>query len=437
MSFFFSGLLYLLVFLVALASVLGLLVGLVNPDAVFPRYGSENTRWKVLKLYGTLSIITILLALVPPGGSPLDQEKQSLSSSESVEQNSGAENPSSEVEGSADSGRNSGGKNQEDTSRTKIVSPQPDTTSTDSVAKRIDGNEQVLALFSLKKGSVDLTEEVTNPKARLEVLPLAFTENQAYYNAAGHEDSNSISRREKLLSYHSSFDVFVDTFSTAQFEVDSVVTTSYLCSELKAGRGHLADSSRIDSNQVGIYGEVARLSQKDRVHHLGMGIAINRDSTGGDSTKSLRRGLGRDTSLTESKYVAFRELGRHYLEVEADSVIETDIHLETITSVDFERDGTTEYLVVAKRKSDNGTHSVAFAGRFTDSGWVELFRDSRASRPSAWGNGLSLMQVVDLDRNNVPEVVFKVGGYEAFSYEIYQYEDGRLAKVFDWTPYGC
>lgn len=438
MSFFFSGLLYLFIFLAALASVLALLVGLIDPESVFPRYGSENTRWKVVKLYGTLSIITVLLALVPPAESSLEQEDQSVSSSaESVKQNSSGENSRSKVKHSAASATDSVRQNQGDTSDTTSLSSEPDTTATDSVVKRIDGTEPVLALFSLKKGSVDLTEEVPNPEARLEVLPLAFIEDQTYYEAAGHEDAELESRREKLLSLHSSFDVFVDTFSTAQFEVDSVVTTSYLCSELQAGRGHLTDSSRIDTSQNDVYGEVARLSQNDRVHRLGMGVAIGRDSIGGDTTMKRRRAPYKDSSLTESKYVAFRELGRHYMEVRADSVVESDVKLETVTPVDFEHDGITEYIVVAKQRSDDGTQSVAFAGRFANSRWVELFQDSRDNRPSAWGNGLNLLQVLDIDGNNIPEVVFQVGGYEAFSYEIYEYRDGGLIKVFDQTPYGC
>lgn len=55
----------------------------------------------------------------------------------------------------------------------------------------------------------------------------------------------------------------------------------------------------------------------------------------------------------------------------------------------------------------------------------------------SWGSGYEFIDAVDIDSDNVPELIFRVDGYEWSGIEIYKYLNGKFIKVLDTGLYGC
>jgi hypothetical protein len=88
-------------------------------------------------------------------------------------------------------------------------------------------------------------------------------------------------------------------------------------------------------------------------------------------------------------------------------------------------------------KFNNTKQSGIFVLNIEGGEVIPLLNEGMENRPSSWGNGYELQDVLDIDGDKIPELIFETKGYESTGYDIYKLENNKYIRVFSDTTYGC
>lgn len=270
-----------------------------------------------------------------------------------------------------------------------------------------------------------------------EILPLTLRTDSAYRAITGWEvpGARDVVRGDSILRVHPRYAVFRRGERIGSVVVDTVVQDHFDCSELFVGKGQVtwevptgpAPSGEAVWRQGSVGGEEV---------DYGLSALVALDDRA-PALDTQHRSIPGSAALTaDQRSLLVDEAGRRLAE-QAGAEAGSEVDVRSLVSYDLDGDGTDEHLLVAGSRGDDRWHSVVLAGHLQDGAWVPLLAESRSEEPDAWGDGYRLLDVLDLDGDAVPEVVFEVGGYEATSYRIFRFTGDAFEEVFSEVLYGC
>lgn len=271
-----------------------------------------------------------------------------------------------------------------------------------------------------------------------EVLPLARYADGAYRTVVGWEipGDADVLRGDSLLAVHRRYAVFRKGRQVGSMVVDSVVRDDFECSELPVGKGTA-------TVEAGAFGAVqptvpmirGRMGGREVRYGLTVLLALDERAPAVDTQG---RSIPDPAALRPDQRSLLVEEATRRVAEQAGQEGGPGVDVRSLTSYDFDGDGTYEHLVVVGATDREGrSHSVVLAGRFRDGRWMPLLAESRSEAPDSWGDGYRLLDVMDLDGDSVPEIVFEVRGYEATSYGIYGFTGEGFEQAFSEVLFGC
>lgn len=250
-------------------------------------------------------------------------------------------------------------------------------------------------------------------------------------------EKKMISQRKALLSKYKSFTVYDRGEIFDSVQIDKTELQDFDCEELSVGIG---DSNSGPSKKLieslsdapVFYGSK---SGRKISYQIKTFIAINSDSP---AAITQRNSSPKPFKLSEEQFKQLKSFAKKYLVQKNAEIKEDEVKIETFLSYDFNNDGIIEHILVAKVENDKTKESSVFVVKFSGNDIVPLLNESLSNEPSSWGNGYSFLDVIDIDGDAIPEIIFEVKGYESTGYEIYHFnKDGYFEKTYSTVTYGC
>jgi hypothetical protein len=268
-----------------------------------------------------------------------------------------------------------------------------------------------------------------------DVLIIASVENGHYVpiedRNIGEESDISESQRSKIIKSHPKYTVFTNGSPTATISFNKTAFENFDCSRLVVGR-----ASKIQEvpQQIPTMGRTGFIDGKDISYSHGVSLAINSSSP---TINTQTRSKPIDTKITSAIQslllnCATTELKKHNKFVRPDSV-----HMSIVTSYSLGPDSSIDYIFSATAETKESNESIAIVANIVNNTAHTRLSLHATNEPSSWGNGYELLDVLDLDGDQVPELVFKVGYYEATGFEIYKMQNHNFQKAFEIVPWGC
>lgn len=258
------------------------------------------------------------------------------------------------------------------------------------------------------------------------------------YKVVSHWDNNikdMISQRKSILEKHKKFKVYRHGELLGELTVSEVHTAPFDCEELFVGSSHeniIHEVKKYESNTSETFGG---FNQNGKFEYKNTRfLAINSDSP---SIQTQQRSRPLSTVVPENTKNLINKYAANALVKQNNQIKETDIKITTLLSYDFNNDSNAEYLVVAKGENDNTKQSGIFVLKIEGSKVIPLLNKGIANRPSSWGNGYELLDVLDIDGDKIPELIFETKGYESTGYDIYKLKNNKYIIVFSDITYGC
>jgi len=292
-------------------------------------------------------------------------------------------------------------------------------------------DKTLIALLVVRE---DLIENCIN-----EEILLIGEYSQGKYGVVSYWDEkikDMVSRRKELLEAHKKFTVFRRGTAIKEITTKKMCTAAFDCDEIIVGSG--ASKSLVNnledfkSNLITIASGFSY--SKEFSYKTTYYVAINTDSP---AINSQQYSIPTHDVISETNKKAIYEYAREELLKKNELIKAQDIKLSTLLAYDLNRDKIKDYIVVAKAENDKTKESGIFVVNIMEKKVVPILAKDLTNRPSSWGNGYELLDVIDLDGDKKPEIIFEVKGYESTGYEIYQFINNRLIEVFDDVIYGC
>jgi len=245
-----------------------------------------------------------------------------------------------------------------------------------------------------------------------------------------------VSSRKVLLNAHEKFTVFSKGTAIKEVTIKEICTTGFDCEELTVGCGeskplvnNLKDfQSNLTTESLG--GSKGKPFWYKTTYY----IALNSDSSAID-TQQYSTPL--NNLIPEEHKKSIYEYAKNKLLQKNELIKSQDINIPTLLTYNLNRDKLKDYIVVAKAENDKTKESGIFVVNVIDDKVVPILAKDLTNRPSSWGNGYKLADVLDIDGDRKPEIIFQVRGYESTGYEIYKWKDNQFIQVFDDVTYGC
>ncbi len=335
-----------------------------------------------------------------------------------------------------------------------IPSKSPFTSSTPS-ASTSDGTN-LIALLWVRKDNL-------KNEYRAEIYPIALLLNGHYLEVS--EDvtqdlrDNSIpditpdriiqfNEKRIIVNAVQSFTVVSNDQELGNFQVEKPIISQFSCSSLITGQGHFQGQTllatifeQIPEEQTSQFKATVRNQKFDESWRTA--IALSRVPSPLVQPPVV-------SQAEESEYrQAAQKVGKEVIGrlLEAQS-LSGEAVVETIQVLDLNRDGTPEILANIKQESSINENT---SQRTNPTGFATLWLTYKDGTPqlletiqavtSATGIQRSphyeFLGAIDMTGDGIEEVLMKRTDYEYSVFEIYEYENNRLNRVFSGAGFGC
>ena len=284
----------------------------------------------------------------------------------------------------------------------------------------------------------DVREDLVRKRTTEEIL-LIGKYSDGKYTVVSHWDNREkiiISKRAVLLKKFDKYKVYRQGVVIKEIIVTKIFTDSFDCEELVVGAGksrntdvsikkHASNNSELSSG----FNKYGNLKYKNTRF-----IAINSNSPSIKTQKKsmpIGNKIKKDTEKQIYDYVS-KKLLRKNREIK-----NGDIKITTLLGYNLNNDNKTDYLVVAKAENNKTKESGVFVLNILKNNITSLLYAGMVNSPSSWGNGYELLDVLDLDGDTIPELIFETKGYESTGYEVYKLKNNKFIKAFGDVIYGC
>jgi hypothetical protein len=97
----------------------------------------------------------------------------------------------------------------------------------------------------------------------------------------------------------------------------------------------------------------------------------------------------------------------------------------------------TAYVFTSVAQAEHTISSLAVVALTDGHSITTRMLESETNESDSWGSGHELLDVIDIDGDAIPELIFTVGYYESTGCEIYKLINNRFTKVYGHVLWGC
>jgi hypothetical protein len=308
----------------------------------------------------------------------------------------------------------------------------------------------LVALFFVKKDNL-------KNEFRGEIYPLALLLNGRYVdvsqdvtldirNNALPERILTINNPRTYLNAIQNFTVISDRQKLGDFQVEKPIVSQFTCSSFITGQGKFQGQTSLQT----VFDQIPKQRESRFNGYI--------RSQQYDQTWRSAIALSQAPALSKSPAVAEADLTRYRQDVLAlgktaitkvanGASVPGEAMVESIQVVDLDRDGSPEIFGQVKQGAapqatgSQRPNPTGFAAVWVSykGGQLQTLETTQAS-VSQFGSErttYNLLETIDLNGDGIDEVIAQRTGYESISFEIYDYKNNRLDRVFSSAGYGC
>lgn len=315
-----------------------------------------------------------------------------------------------------------------------------------TIAARNTGN--LVTLFLVKKDNL-------KNEFRGEVYPIALMLNDRYVeattdvteavrNKASQDRILEIDSQRIIINAVKDFTVISNHQKLGDFQVEKPIVSQFSCSSMITGQGQFQ-------------GQASLQSAFEQIPPARSNRASGSVPQKFDETWKTTIAVSQSTALSQLPTASEADLARYRQDIlplgkaaiaqaakANGTTVSGEAILESIQVVDLDRDGLPEVLGKVKQGEPG-----ANASQRTRTGFAAVWITYKDGKPQLLGtpeasvgsdsnrSPYNLLETIDLNGDSIDEAIVERLGYESVSYEIYEYKNSRLARVFSGAGYGC
>jgi hypothetical protein len=310
--------------------------------------------------------------------------------------------------------------------------------------------DNLFSLFYVRKDN--LTGELIS-----EIYPIALLYRGRYYDASIDVNDHVAGKpnKESYLANFKHFFIFDEEKKLDEFAVAEVTPSQFMCSNILTGKGGLKDSASLSD----IFDQ--------------MSASKSSQSKGYDSNKDFDFSLKWTLAVSKIKKVPAlsivptdKDIDRYKADLinigtpllsayvsDDDNGLNNDLTIERISAFDLDHDGKPEVFAKTKkivRKKVTITQGTEEKEECSnDTVYLNLWLTYKKGSPQvilnllsyeregSWGSGYDLVGTIDINGDGIEEVVIRNSGWEFVEFEIYEYRNDKLERVFHGAGFGC
>ncbi|RAM47972.1 MAG: hypothetical protein C6Y22_30410 [Hapalosiphonaceae cyanobacterium JJU2] len=323
------------------------------------------------------------------------------------------------------------------------------TTAPQSLARETISSNLV-ALFLVKKDNL-------KNEFRGEVYPIALMLNDRYLEISNDVtgDIRNDASRDRIIQMNNqrivfnaikNFTVISDNQKLGEFQVEKPIVSQFACSSIITGQGSF-------QGQTSLQTVFAQIPQKRSGRFTGyVGNQRFNEIWRTAIAISQAPSLSKPPAASEADLARYRQtvltFGKAAIaQVSNGKPVPDEVVVESIRVVDLNQDGSPEIFGKVKQKNATNVNAsqqldpIGFATVWLTykDGKPQLLETTQAA-VSLLGSQRSpsdLLETIDINGDGIDEAIIKRTGYESTSFEIYEYKNNQLNRVFSGAGYGC
>ncbi|MBI4779808.1 MAG: hypothetical protein HY785_00650 [Oscillatoriophycideae cyanobacterium NC_groundwater_1537_Pr4_S-0.65um_50_18] len=308
----------------------------------------------------------------------------------------------------------------------------------------------LVALLFVKKDNL-------KNELRGEIYPIALLLNDRYLeigtdltrdlrdfgnlDAAGRARILSLNNQRVVTNAIQNFTVVSNGQTLGEFQVEKPIISQFSCSSIITGQGNFQSQTSLQaifdqlpqSRTGGFSGGTQQLDETWRT-----AIALSQ------APEISKPPAPSDADLTRYREAALAFGKTAIAAVANGGAIPGEAVVESVQVVDLDQDGSPEIFSTVKQgnsaNSPSRTPTGFAAVWFSDqAGQPQLLETTQASVSLTGSQRFpyELLETIDINGDGVQEAIVQRTGYESTSFEIYEYKNKQLNRVFEGAGYGC
>lgn len=307
-------------------------------------------------------------------------------------------------------------------------------------------DENLVSLLYIRKDNL-------NGRLQGEIYPVALYSDGKYSDASVdvNAETSQTAGRQTALSRIKDFFVLNDKTKTGKFHVEEISPSRFMCSNMVTGKGR-KDGVLLS----GIFDSISALrtssskgfeDKKEFDYTLKWTLASSRIYKE-PATVVVARG-----DSVRYRTDVMKMAAALLSEYRPDAGTGSEVILETLNFFDLDRDGKAEVSAKLKKQIKKKTKVSQGSGEKeeynNDIVYLNLWLTYKTGSPQtilslishekegSWGRGNDIVGTLDINGDGIEEVIMRSSGWEVVDFEIYEYRNNKLEKVFSGAGFGC
>jgi len=335
------------------------------------------------------------------------------------------------------------------------ASPPTASTPIKTISSQNLSRSNLIGLLFVKKDNL-------NNEFRGELYPIALLLNDHYLEVSNDVTQDvrnrgsfdlilQINDQRIVINAIKDFTIISNHQKLGEFQVEKPVVSQFACSSVITGQGNLQGQSSLPTifeqlpQSGGFTGSIARQKFDETWRSA---IAISQAPTLAKLPAPSEADLARyrQAALTFGKAaISAKRNSEGTAKVANAGKVTGEALVESIQVVDLDQDGSPEIFGKVRQGSPANTtqlpNPIGFAAVWFSyrAGQPQLLETTQASVSLSGSQRFpyELLETIDINGDGIQEAIVKRTGYESTSFEIYEYKNNRLDRVFQGAGYGC
>jgi hypothetical protein len=262
-------------------------------------------------------------------------------------------------------------------------------------------------------------------------------------DAAGRDRILSLNYQRVVTNAIQNFTVISDGQTLGEFRVEKPIISQFSCSSIITGQGNFQSQTswpdlfdQLPQSRTGGFSGGIRQQEVDETWRTAIALSQAPEIPEPPAASDADLARYRQAALTFGKAAIAK--------VANGGSVPGEAVVESIQVVDLDQDGSPEIFSKVKQGSSENSSPQTPTGFaavwFSDqAGQPQLLETTQASVSLAGSQRFpyELLETIDIDGDGVQEAIVQRTGYESTSFEIYEYKNKQLNRVFEGAGYGC
>ena len=310
----------------------------------------------------------------------------------------------------------------------------------------------LIALLFIKKDNL-------NNELRGEIYPIALLLNDHYLeigtdltrdlrdfgtlDAAGRARILSLNNQRVATNVIQNFTVVSNGQTLGEFRVEKPIISQFSCSSIITGQGNFQGQTSLQTifdqlpqSQTGGFSGEIRQQPFDETWRIAIALSQASEIPKPPAPSEVDLARYRQVALTFGKTAI--------ADVANGGAVPGEAVVESIQVIDLDQDGSPEIFSTVKQGNSANLPSQTPTGFaavwFSYQGEQPQLLETTQSSVSLSGSQrfpYKLLETIDINGDGVQEAIVQRTGYESISFEIYEYKNKQLNRVFAGAGYGC